>query len=176
MALTDCCFGKAFQHSPEEKKKKKKVREADGWGWEESKRGGWIQKWKRQNTWERQRDGEKVELNTRKEWMWRRSESFECGVKLDRFEGDQQTERLWVKLERVKTHERDVKKHERPIKCRIRIATRGAKRDETRSRKTTQSRMIIASDVLWSLVMCDADDRTSEWVLIRHAFWTPNLL
>lgn len=118
-------------------KKKKKVREADGWGWEESKRGGRIQKWKRQNTWERQRDGEKVELNTRKECeeMWRRSESFECWVKLDRFEGDQQSERLWVKLEWVKTHERDVKKHERPIKCRFRIATRGAKRDETRSGK-----------------------------------------
>lgn len=29
MALTDCCFGKAFQRYPE------KVRETDGWGWVE---------------------------------------------------------------------------------------------------------------------------------------------
>lgn len=40
--------------------------------------------------------------------------SFErSGVKPDRFEGDQQSERLRVKLERVKTHERDVRKHEK---------------------------------------------------------------
>lgn len=64
----------------------------------------------------------------------------------------------------------------RPIKCKIRIATWGAERDEARSRKTSRSRMIIASDVLWSLVIRDADDRTREWVLIRHAFWAPNLL
>lgn len=74
--------------------------------------------------------------------------NVEPRVKLDRFEEDQHSERLWVKLERVKTHERDVRKHERPIKCKIRIATRCTKRDETGSRKTTQSRMIIASDVL----------------------------
>lgn len=40
--------------------------------------------------------------------------SFEgTGVKLDRFERDQQLEHLRVKLEWVKTHERDVKKHEK---------------------------------------------------------------
>lgn len=31
MALTDCCFGKAFQQYLE------KVGEADGWGWQEVK-------------------------------------------------------------------------------------------------------------------------------------------
>lgn len=108
--------------------------------------GGRIQRWERQIP-------EREPLKSRIKGKDRcgdgvRVLNVEPRVKLDRFEGDQQSKRLRVKLERVKTHERDVKKHERPIKCKIRIAMRSTERDETRRRKTTQSWMIIASDVL----------------------------
>lgn len=92
--------------------------------------GGRIQRRERQITW----DGvaEKfswIKANDRCKSRVRVLNA-EPRVKLDRFEGDQQSERLWVKLEWVKTHERDVKKHERPIKFNIRIATRSTKWDE----------------------------------------------
>lgn len=73
---------------------------------------------------------------------------MEPRVKLDRFTEDQQSELLWVTLKRGKTQERDVKNHERPIKSEIRTVMRGTKRDEMKSRKTTQSGMIITSKFL----------------------------
>ncbi len=52
---------------------------------------------------------------------------MEPRVKPDRFMEAQQCELLWVKLERMKTRERDVRTQERPIKSKIRMEMSSAK-------------------------------------------------
>ena len=120
----------------------------------------------------------KDELNKSKRSTSRQSDrvlTMQPRVNADRFNKDQQSKILGDKQQRVRTQERGVKNHERPIRSEIRMTMSSKKWDETKSRKTTQSLMIIMSKMLWSLVICDADDRTREWVLIRLAIWKANL-
>lgn len=179
MALTDCCFGKAFQRSPE-KKKKKKVGGQEKRTDEVTGNGNTVAECTKKKT---------KSLKARGCHAGKKSCAWEIGccndlvgvlneaelnlTDLREISNWSVSRSNWNEWKLMREMSGSMK---RPIKCKIRIATCSAERDEARSRKTSRSRMIIASDVLWSLVICDADDRTREWVLIRHAFWAPNLL